>query len=564
MSDNTRTAPPPYDRQDPNRPDTGPAEPVAGPAAWDDPFVNSGPSDVSSPAAMPMRPRPPLTEVPRVRQPAPPPPLAPRRRPPAAPVRSDALGWVSAALVYSGAALLGASIYQGKRTSAAEAGHPPIGRFIEADGTTFHYVDIGEGAPIVLLHGIGSTLDDWFVSGVLDRLLPHHRIIAIDRPGYGYSKRPRGVNWTPERQARAMARMLHRLGAHEATVVAHSFGVLPALALALQHPTFARNLVLIGGVYMPGSSLGRLSKAVPSVPLLGPLARGTVSPAIARAAIPSMVRTMFEPQPVTRAFREHFSIDFATRPSQLRAATDDLGAIDRAAKRFLPHYGELDIPVTVVTGSGDAIFDPDTQSRPFAAALPNASLVVIPAGGHLVHHTSPDLVSEVILETAAGRIQPSDLGPPPDARAGLLDPHPAPESSVADGSEESPEPTRQRAKPENEPDMAESAGTADEATPSRARPATSFAEIPERSHAAEDDDGQDSSASAAADISRDAPSPVGPASSPSAAHFAGGEPAEADDGDESGDDAGESEGAEEEAREPAPKRRRTRSRRKPD
>jgi pimeloyl-ACP methyl ester carboxylesterase len=311
------------------------------------------------------------------------------------------MGWLGAALVYSGAAVVGARLYQSQRTSAAEATHPPVGRFLEADGATFHYVDIGEGPPIVLLHGIGQTLDDWFVSGVVDALLPMHRIIAIDRPGYGYSK-AKG-DWTPERQAGAIARLLHRLGADGAVVVGHGFGVLPAIALALRHPRFARALVLVGGIYLPGSPVGRYGRVVPSVPVLGPLARGILTPAIARAAMPALVRALFEPQPVPRTFEERFSIDFATRPAQLKAMAFDLGETDAATRRLAPRYAALGLPVTVVAGSGDAIVDPDRQSRVFAGLVPNGRILVVPAGGHMVHHTSPARIAAAILDTAAGR-----------------------------------------------------------------------------------------------------------------------------------------------------------------
>lgn len=409
MSENRRAAAPPHDRMD--RPARGAPgrDPVGPGVGYDDTYVDA--HVIAAPAP------PPRPAVPHR-------PLPPHDRP-APPRRDGLLGWLPAALVYSGAALVGASIYQNQRSREAEADHPPIGRFLDADGATLHYVDIGEGPPIVLLHGVVTTLDDWFVSGVIDALLPHHRIIAIDRPGHGYSSRPGGIRWSPERQARSIARLLHRLGAHEATVVAHSFGALPALALALQHPTFARSLVLIAGTTMPGSTLGRVASLVPSVPLLGPLARGSISPAVARAAMPAFIRALFEPQPVSREFRNRFSVDFATRPGQLRAITDDLAEMDRATRRFAPHYAGLAVPVTVITGSGDAIVDPDRQSRAFARAVPDARLMVVPAGGHAVHHTSPGRVAEAILDTAAGHAHADDPGPPPDRDAGRLGDEPA-------------------------------------------------------------------------------------------------------------------------------------------
>lgn len=328
-----------------------------------------------------------------------------------APARGEK-GWLTPALVYGGAALLGAAMLQQKRARQAEEAHPPAGRLIDADGVALHYVDIGSGPVIVLIHGIGTTLEDWFISGLLDDLLPDHRVILIDRPGSGYSGRPSG-RVTPERQARAIAVLMHRLGAHDAVVVGHSFGALVALALGLQNPSFVHSLVLIGGVYYPGASLPAAGEMMPGVPLLGPLLRATISPAVARAALPKLLPSFFDPQPVPREFWLRFPLGLVTRPSALKAGADDLAEIDPATRRFGQHYGRLVRPVTVIAGSGDMIFDPDRQSRRFAAEVPGARLVIVPAGGHMVHHSASSRVAAAILSTEAEVIESDDPGRAP-------------------------------------------------------------------------------------------------------------------------------------------------------
>lgn len=338
-------------------------------------------------------------------------------------------GWLRPALVYGGAALLGTVLYRSRQTAEAERTHPPRGRFMRADGARLHYVDIGEGQPVVLIHGIGTTLDDWFISGIVDRLVPHHRVIAVDRPGYGYSDRPGSIGWSPERQARSIAAMMHRLGAQDAVIVGHSFGVLPAMALSLQHSHYARALVLVGGCYYPGATVTEAAEAADlahALPLVGPLARLTLAPTLARRAMPALVEAMFEPQPPTPAFLREYPVALNTRPGQLAASAEDAGATDRAVRRFCGHYSRIKGRTTVVTGSGDGIFDPDTQSRRFARQMRGARLIVVPAAGHMVHHTSPDRVTAAIRDTARGRAAGDDVGPPPDLSADeLTDPPPS-------------------------------------------------------------------------------------------------------------------------------------------
>lgn len=337
---------------------------------------------------------------------------APRHHTLSLPPGTPGGGWLGAAAVYGGAALLGAYLFQNHATRAAEAAHPPLGRFLDVDGTLLHYVDIGSGPPVVLIHGIGTTLEDWFISGVLDALLDKHRLIAVDRPGSGYSARPGSAPWTPERQGRAIARLMHRLGADDAVLVGHSFGVLPALAIAAAPGSAVRALVLIAGAYRPGAALTGAAATVPDVPLLGPLMRATLAPSMARAALPALVAAMFEPQPVAPGFWDAFPAGLVTRPGQLEASAEDAAELDAATARLAAQRDRLTLPITLVCGSGDAIFDPDRHSRRFAAALPQARLVDVPGAGHLVHHSAPRAVAAAIVETVTAVTVPPAPEPP--------------------------------------------------------------------------------------------------------------------------------------------------------
>src|SRR4051812_9937225 len=81
----------------------------------------------------------------------------------------------------------------------SERRHPPEGSFLVVDGVRLHYSDRGAGTPVVLIHGNAVTGADWNRSGVADLLLRDHRVIMFDRPGFGYSDRPRGRIWTAAR-----------------------------------------------------------------------------------------------------------------------------------------------------------------------------------------------------------------------------------------------------------------------------------------------------------------------------------------------------------------------------
>ena len=142
-----------------------------------------------------------------------------------------------AALAGLGAAALGiTALMVSARARKAERDNPPTGRFIDVEGVQVHYAEIGEGDPLVLLHGNGSMLQDFMASGFVKAAAKHYRVIAFDRPGYGYTERPRSTIWTPAAQAGLLRSALHRIGVSNALVLGHSWGASVAIALGLETP----------------------------------------------------------------------------------------------------------------------------------------------------------------------------------------------------------------------------------------------------------------------------------------------------------------------------------------
>ena len=133
----------------------------------------------------------------------------------------------------------------------AEHRYPPGGKFITVDRVRLHYIERGAGPVIVLLHGNGTMARYFVLSGVLDLLAKDHRVIAFDRPGFGFSERPRGRIWTAEAQAALLHKALLGIEVTQAVVVGHSWGTLVALALALREPADVAGLVLLSGYYFP-------------------------------------------------------------------------------------------------------------------------------------------------------------------------------------------------------------------------------------------------------------------------------------------------------------------------
>src|SRR5688572_3654373 len=129
----------------------------------------------------------------------------------------------------------------------AERQNPPAGQFIEVDGVRLHYIERGEGEPLVLLHGNGSMIQDFETSGIIDMAVESYRVIVFDRPGFGHSDRPRSTIWTADAQADLLHEALRRIGVTRAIVLGHSWGASVAVALAKKHAPMVKALVLASG-----------------------------------------------------------------------------------------------------------------------------------------------------------------------------------------------------------------------------------------------------------------------------------------------------------------------------
>ena len=178
----------------------------------------------------------------------------------------------------------------------AEHANPPTGKFLEIEGVLLHYVERGEGEPLVLLHGNGSMIQDFETSGLIDMAAENYRVIVFDRPGFGHSERPRSTIWTAEAQADLIHKALEQIGVSRAVVLGHSWGASVAVALALKYAPMVKALVLASGYYYPTVRADVVALSGPAIPVLGDMVRYTISPFWAALMWPLLMRKMFGPQ----------------------------------------------------------------------------------------------------------------------------------------------------------------------------------------------------------------------------------------------------------------------------
>lgn len=132
--------------------------------------------------------------------------------------------------------------------------NPEIGRSLVANGIVTNYHDVGTGFPVLLIHGSGPGVSAWANWRLtIPALADGRRVIAPDMVGFGYSERPKGIQYNMATWVAQAVGLLDALGIEQADLVGNSFGGGLALALAIRHPQRVRRLVLMGaaGVSFP-------------------------------------------------------------------------------------------------------------------------------------------------------------------------------------------------------------------------------------------------------------------------------------------------------------------------
>ena len=106
-------------------------------------------------------------------------------------------------------------------------------------------IDKGNGAPLVLLHGLGTNHKSWeFVLEHID--YTKHRVITLDLLGFGDAPKPKSVKYTPRDHAEAVMATLDKLGIKKAVFAGHSMGCIVAIEIAATWPDRVESLLLIG------------------------------------------------------------------------------------------------------------------------------------------------------------------------------------------------------------------------------------------------------------------------------------------------------------------------------
>jgi pimeloyl-ACP methyl ester carboxylesterase len=260
-------------------------------------------------------------------------------------------------------------------------------------------VEQGAGPSVVLVHGASGNLRDMTLS-LAERLAAQHRVLAFDRPGYGYSERPTGPWPDPTVQASCLRDALARLGVERPVLVGHSWAGALVLAYALAWPREVRGVVAISPASHPWPGGVVAYRVAAQLPLLGSLLARTLAWPLGQRMADAALRSTFHPDLPPEGYRQACGIDLLFRPHQFRADAQDVGRLSAFLVEQSARYAELATPLTILTGTRDGIVSPRRHAHALHAQVPGSRLVVVDGAGHALHHAHAATVAAEIAALA--------------------------------------------------------------------------------------------------------------------------------------------------------------------
>jgi len=287
----------------------------------------------------------------------------------------------------------------------AEATLPPCGQFVDINDQRLHYLDTGGARPtIVMIHGLGGTL--WnYTYALVDKLSGEFRVIAVDRPGSGYSTRSVDASARLGAQADTLAKFIRVLGLKHPLLVGHPLGGALSLAIALDHPDCAGAVALIAPLTQAQEDVpGPLQGLVIKSPLMRKIIASTLAIPMSIWNAPRLLKIVFGPDAVPADFATRGGGILSLRPNSFYNTSSDAAAAAEDLPGMMKRYGGLTIPLGMLFAKGDLILDYRRQGVALKQQCPALDLVLLDGHGHMLPLTAPDATADLIRSVAARQL----------------------------------------------------------------------------------------------------------------------------------------------------------------
>jgi pimeloyl-ACP methyl ester carboxylesterase len=268
------------------------------------------------------------------------------------------------------------------------------GRQVVVDKLKLRIVESGNSPrAIVLLHGMIGSAEDW--ETVVPLLDDRYRVIAVDRPGHGYSDTPHETN-NVTFNARAVRGLIAALDLKDVVVVGHSYGGSVALQLAAEPLAVLRGVVLVAPGAYPDFPPGVLEQLI-AAPIVGRGITRLLIPLIGESRIREELAAAVAPDGnvLPKTFFDQ-RVALWKKPAPLRAYAEHSLTFNADLEPLSRQYAKTAKPVVILQGEADVSPGISKRSAQLAQEIPGAHLLSFPATGHYLQYRHPQAVVEAV------------------------------------------------------------------------------------------------------------------------------------------------------------------------
>ncbi|MBI3972907.1 MAG: alpha/beta fold hydrolase [Chloroflexi bacterium] len=268
-------------------------------------------------------------------------------------------------------------------------------RRVTVGGLEHRVLIAGSGWPLVLLHGLGGSADEWLA--VLPQLAIHYRVVAPDAIGHGLSDKPAGGRYDLAAYTEFVLGVTDAFGIRRAPLVAVSGAGAVALSLALTHPDRISRLVLVAAAGLGRTVAWRYRLA--TLPFTSWFLRRAD-----RRSVEASGRSLcYAPDKLPAGWIDR-RMEIWSTPGAVDAFVATVRAcISLRGQRadFTRRLGEIRHPTLLVWGREDPIL-PVSHALAAQAAFPNAQVRVFDRCGHMPMWEYPSEFAQTVLEFLGG------------------------------------------------------------------------------------------------------------------------------------------------------------------
>ena len=280
-----------------------------------------------------------------------------------------------------------------------------IDKFIMVRDYHIHYVEVGEGQPILLIPGAFSTYRHW--NRMIPYLLKHYKLLCVDYLGVGDSDKPRsGFKYTIEEQADLIAKMIEHLEISKMHIVGVSYGGAIALNLAARYPEKVGKIVSIEGNGINGNKNQKISygpmEDLLKYPLIGEIPIGVIRSGLADPFIVKSVMGKAWQDLSEIEKRELKEIVSQNNKTAARISWYHISRTLKTSRDFTEEARIIATPILYLYGEDSDYHGMAKANALFLRShLPNVDIVSFKDGIHDLQLQKPEEVARLILEFLA-------------------------------------------------------------------------------------------------------------------------------------------------------------------